>query len=89
MPKNYKTKQNTLNIKVKLFLIKHVSPQNTMLLMQKNHPLTGKNIYTTFRSEQNKVSTAKNETIQNLGMSSKSLPFFFFLNSGYLFYFIT
>lgn len=74
MPKNDKTKENTPSVELKLFLIKCVFPQNTMLFNAKKITPTGKYIYTTSWSEQNKGSTAKNESIQNLGMSSKSLP---------------
>lgn len=80
LPKNDKTKENTLSVELKLFLIKCVFPQNTMFFNEKKNHLDRKYIYiyTTFWSEQNKGSTAKNESIQNLGMSSKSLPCPFF-----------
>ena len=55
-----------------------------MLLMQNKSLLDRKkkNMYTTFRSEQNKESITKDETIQNLVKT-------FFKKYGHLFYFIT
>lgn len=78
LPENDKTKENTLSVELKLFLIKCVFPQNTMFFnAKKKITLDRKYIYT-FWSEQNKGSTAKNESIQNLGMSSKIFPCPFF-----------
>lgn len=68
-------KYTEYEVKIRLFLIKYVPLQYTILLIQrkKKSPMTGKK-YTTFWSEQNKKSTAKNETIHNLGMPSNTLP---------------